>query len=137
MPLFLSSGQSNPAVAALWRVGATFVNPNGLTLPVNSVAAYIPVACVARSVVVLAQLDPGSCVIDIRRAPFASYPPVFGGSICAAAKPTLTAGIKYSDATLTGWTTALAAGDTLFFTLESVSGLTVIDVALYLETLSP
>jgi hypothetical protein len=63
----------------------------------------------------------GSCVIDIWKDTYANFPPTVADSICAAAKPTLVAANKYQDTTLTGWNTALAAGDWLRFNVDSAS----------------
>jgi hypothetical protein len=64
----------------------------------------------------------GSTVVDIWKATHAGYKPTVGGTITASSKPTITTDDKYADTTLTGWTTAIAAGDTFFVNLDSVSG---------------
>lgn len=61
----------------------------------------------------------GSCVIDVWNAPFASYPPTVADTITASAKPTLSAAAVASSTTLTGWTTAITAGDVLGFNVDS------------------
>lgn len=45
--------------------------------------------------------------------------PVSGDSIVASAPPSITAGVKASDTTLTGWTTRFDAGDWLHFYVDS------------------
>ena len=42
-------------------------------------------------------------------------------SICAAAKPTLSSDDEATDTTLTGWTTAMAVGDLLYFNVDSAT----------------
>lgn len=122
-----------PAGPASFARGATFVNPAGLSLPVNDVAVTIPVACTIGAVTLLALGGSGSAVIDIWKRPYASYPPTSADSICAAAKPAIGDGIQSADATLAGWTKTVAAGDALIFHLESVSGaFTYLDVTLKL-----
>lgn len=113
--------------------GATFVNASGLSLPVNNVPVVIPIACTIAAVTVLTAGGPGSCVIDVWRDLYANYPPTVADSICGSSKPTISGGTKYQDATLTGWTTVIAAGDTIIFNLESVSGFTLVDITLTLE----
>jgi hypothetical protein len=61
----------------------------------------------------------GSCVVDVQKATYAGYPTF--ASIAGAAKPTITAAYKNTDNTLTGWTTAIAAGDILRFVPQSNS----------------
>ena len=80
----------------------------------------IPFACTIVSVSLLAD-QAGSIVIDIWKDSYANFPPVVGDSITAAAKPTITAAIKSEDTTLTGWTTAIAAGSILRFNVDSVT----------------
>jgi hypothetical protein len=76
----------------------------------------------------------GSIVVDIRKVTHAAYgPPVAptgADSICAAAKPTIAAGTKSQDTTLTGWTTAVAAGDIFEFFVDSAATITLATIAL-------
>lgn len=90
----------------------------------------IPFACTIQKWTLLADQS-GSIVVDIWKDTFANYPPVVGDSITAAAKPTISAANKAQSSTLTGWTTNIAAGDTLRFNIDSVA--TVTRVALSLE----
>jgi hypothetical protein len=78
----------------------------------------IPFACEITQVTLLAD-QVGSIVIDVFKDSYANYPP--STSITAAAKPTISSAIKSQDATLTGWTIAVNAGDTLRFNVESVT----------------
>ncbi len=80
----------------------------------------IPFACTINSVTLLAD-QAGSIVIDIWKDTYANYPPTVADTITAAAKPTLSAASKSEDTTLTGWTTSIAAGDTLRFNVDSVT----------------
>lgn len=111
-------------MATFTRAGAA------IALPVNDVPIRVDVASTITKVTLLTIGGPGDCVVDIRKDTFANYPPTGADSICAAAKPTIVAGTKYEDATLTGWTTAVSAGDTLIFSLESTSTFTTIVVIL-------
>jgi hypothetical protein len=109
----------------------TFEKDNaGLVLPTGALGdAQVPFACTITGVTLLADQS-GSCVVDIWKRDYASYPPTVGQTITAAAKPTISATTKYTDATLTGWTTAVAAGDTLRFNLDSVSTITRLTIIL-------
>lgn len=89
----------------------------------------IPFACTITGVTVLADQS-GSCVIDIWKDTYANYPPTVADTITASAKPTLSTATKTTDTTLTGWTVAVAAGDTLRFNLDSVTTLTRVTVIL-------
>jgi hypothetical protein len=80
--------------------------------------------------------DPsGSAVIDIRKSIYTAYPPNAGNSICATAKPTIVAGIKYQDEVLTGWNKSIAAGDIVRAFVESSSGFTRLALCVDVETL--
>jgi len=61
----------------------------------------------------------GDAVVDIWKDVYANYPPTVVDTITAAALPTLSGAVKATNSTLTGWTTALAAGDVLRFHLNS------------------
>lgn len=72
----------------------------------------------------------GSIVVDIWKDTYANYPPVIGDVITASAKPTITTAVKNTSTTLTGWTTSIAAGDTLRFNVNSVTTLTRVTLIL-------
>lgn len=80
-----------------------------------------------------AAITSGSIVVDIWKTAYASYPPTVGGTITAAAKPTIVAGTKYEDTTLTGWTTLIEAGSILGYKVDSVASFKQILVALTLR----
>lgn len=75
---------------------------------------------VAATVLALDNLT-GSIVIDIWKDTYANHPPTVADTITASAKPTVSSAVKSTDTTLTGWTTSVAAGDVLFFNVDSVS----------------
>lgn len=83
--------------------------------------ATIPFACTITGWVLLGDQS-GSIEIDIWKTTFAGYPPSVGDSITASAKPTLSSAPASEDSTLTGWTTAITAGDCLRFNIDSVDG---------------
>ena len=110
-------------------VGATWVGAGGVvSTPINDVFVLMPIAGTITKVTILTVGGSGSCSIDIYKGTYAAYPP--SASIVASAPPAISAGIKYQDATLTGWTTAIAAGDILGFHLTSSSTFTIVNVIL-------
>jgi hypothetical protein len=80
----------------------------------------IPFACTIEEVTVLAD-QTGSIVVDIWRDSYANFPPTVADTITASAKPTLSSANKTQNATLTGWTTSLNAGDILRFNVDSAA----------------
>ncbi len=81
----------------------------------------VPFACTITAARLFADQS-GSIVIDVKKDTYANYPPSGSGdSICASSKPTISAATKSENTTLTGWTTAVAAGDILGFDVDSVS----------------
>jgi hypothetical protein len=72
----------------------------------------------------------GSIVIDIWKDTYANYPPTVADTITASAKPTLSSATKSQDATLTGWTTTITAGDTLRYNVDSATTVTRVLVSL-------
>lgn len=114
--------------------GAGWSNKSGtaiVTADAVEVTISIPWNCIIREVVVTTFGGTGSCVIDIEKSTYSGFPTT--ASITASAKPTITSGTKYSDATLTGWTTVLSAGDVLRFQLESSTVFSQISVVLKLK----
>lgn len=113
--------------------GATWVSSSGAVSAASAQLVFVD--CPAVGTIKVAKIvtvgGPGSCVIDIWKAPFASFPPTVANTITAAALPTIVAGTTYSDSTLTGWTTAVNVGDILAFKLNSSGGFT--QVTIYLE----
>jgi hypothetical protein len=92
----------------------------------------IPFACTIQAVTLLAD-QTGSIVIDIWKDTYVNYPPVVGDTITAAAKPTITTAIKSQDTTLTGWTTAITAGDILAFNVNSAAVVTKVTLSLKIQ----
>lgn len=86
-------------------------------------------ACTITGVTMLADQS-GSIVVDIWRDTYANFPPVDGDSITAAAPPTISSATKSQDATLTGWTTSISAGNILRFNVDSATTITRCTVAL-------
>lgn len=78
--------------------------------------------CTIQSVTMLADQS-GSIVVDIWKDTYANFPPVDADSITASVPPTISTASKSQDATLTGWTTSLSAGDILRFNVDSVTSI--------------
>jgi len=72
----------------------------------------------------------GSIVVDIWKDTYANFPPADADSITAAAPPTISSAQKAQDSTLTGWTTAVAAGDILAFNVDSVATVTRVTLSI-------
>jgi hypothetical protein len=89
----------------------------------------IPFACTITEWTLLADAS-GSIVVDIWKDTYANYPPVVGDAITGSAKPTISAATKGQSSTLTGWTTSVAAGDTLRFNVDSASTVTRVTLSL-------
>ncbi len=92
---------------------------------------YVPYACTINSVTMLAD-QTGSCVIDIWKIAYASFPPLVGNSITTGGTaPTLSSAQKSQDTSLSGWASvSIAAGDTLAFNVNSASTLTRVSLIL-------
>ena len=80
----------------------------------------IPFACTITAATLLANVS-GNLIVDIWKAPFGSFPPVIGNTICAGTYPTLTAAASSRNTTLTAWTTAISAGDILRYNVNSAA----------------
>lgn len=89
----------------------------------------IPFAMTIEGVTMLADQS-GSIVVDIWKDTFANFPPLDGDSITASAVPTISAAVKSQDLTLTGWTTAVVAGDVVGFNVDSITTIQRVTIAL-------
>ena len=119
------------AFADLTTSSINFVIDGGGSAITTGVKGFIQVdfACTINSVTLLADQS-GSIVVDIWKDTYANYPPADADSITASAVPTISAATKSTDATLTGWTTSIAAGDVLGFNVDSITTCTRVTVAL-------
>lgn len=111
--------------------GINFIIDGGGSAITTGVKGYIeiPFACTINQVTMLADQS-GSIVVDIWKDTYANHPPTDADSITASAVPTITTATKSQDATLTGWTTSIAAGDILGFNVDSATTVTLVTVAL-------
>ena len=87
----------------------------------------IDFACTIQDNTLLADQS-GSIVVDIKKCVYVGFPTT--ASICAAAKPTLSTAQKSQDTTLTGWTTAITAGDILEYNVDSATTVTRVTLSL-------
>lgn len=94
---------------------------------------YVPFSCTIVSGTLLAD-QTGSAVVDIWSAAYASYPPTVANKITGSAPLTISAANKAQDSTLTGWTTAIPAGNTLRYNVNSAATITRLTVALYVKS---
>lgn len=76
----------------------------------------------------------GSIVVDVWKTAYAGFPPTAANKITASAPPTMSAAQSAQSSTLTGWTTAITAGDTLRFNVNSVATVKRVTLALDLST---
>jgi len=127
--LNLSGVATVAVIQAAEDIGATsaiVLQINGGGSPITTgikADLYIPAARTLTAVTMLADQS-GSIVVDIWKDTYANYPPTVADTITAAAKPTISSATKSQDNTLTGWTTAVSAGDTLRFNVDSATSIT-------------
>ena len=98
------------------------------------VPIYVRSACTLIEATILTQGGTGSCVVDIWKTPIGTYPPTSANSICGGNYPSITSGTTLVKTSLTGWTTAVSAGDTIMFHLTSSSTFTYITIQLTFST---
>ncbi len=118
--------------AAAARTGSiSLIIDGGGSAITTGVKAYleVPVACTITVATLLADVS-GSVVIDLWKVAYASYPPTVTNTITASAKPTISSAVKSRLTTLTGWTTAVSAGDILAVNVDSASTIKKLTVSL-------
>jgi hypothetical protein len=92
----------------------------------------VPFACTITAVHILAD-QAGDVVFDVWKDEYVDHPPTVADTITASAKPTLSSADQYEDTTLTGWTTAIAAGDVLGFNVDSAATVTRVTLMLTVD----
>lgn len=114
------------------RVLRTVIDGGGSAITTGAKKVYIsvPNTCTITKMRLLADVS-GSIVLDLWKDTFANYPPTVADTIVASAKPTLSSAIKVEDTTLTGWTTALAAGDIIEVNVDSATTVTKVYMDLF------
>lgn len=120
----------NPASSSNDGAITFVIDGAGLALaPGVKLSLEVPFACTINSVTMLAD-QAGSLVLDIWKAPLASFPPTSSNTICGGNPATISGAQTMQDTTLTGWTTALSSGDCLRFNVVSASSITRLSVTL-------
>jgi hypothetical protein len=123
----LTTQQKTRALTVVFGTGSAVITAGARTYVS---CPYTGTITGARVLAVDAAVTSGSIVIDVWKDTYANFPPVVGDTITASAKPTLSSATKSDDTTLTGWTTAVTAGDVFAFSVDSAA--TVTQVALQL-----
>jgi len=95
---------------------------------------WFPFACKITGWTILADQS-GSIVIDVWKDTYANHPPTLADTIAGSEKPTLSSAQKNQDLTLTTWTQNIAAGDILFFNVDSVATVKQVFLGLSIEPL--
>lgn len=120
--------------------GATWVRRDTaqLIVPQLNVDIYISAPCTIVGIYILPLIlsgqSSGSCVLDIWRKTFGSYPPTVSDTIFSGGKPTISSGISYSDTALAHLPVpACAIGDVLRFNVDSTSNFTRISIFLIMR----
>jgi hypothetical protein len=90
---------------------------------------HVPFACTITGIFLLCD-QTGSIVIDLWKDSYANYPPTDADSITASAPVTASSAVKATDTTLTGWTTAVAAGDIIRVNVDSCTSITRFSLAI-------
>ncbi len=116
-------------------VAINFIIDGGGSTITTGVKGFVPVPFAGAIVGVRLLADQsGAIVVDVWKDTYANYPPTDADSITASAVPTISAsGDKSEDLTLTGWTTAITAGDIIGFNVDSVTTHQRVTVELVVE----
>lgn len=112
-----------------------FIIDGGGSVITTGMKGYIevPFACSITAARLLADRS-GSIVVDIFKSTYSAYDPTThpasSDKITASAPPTISSAKKSQDTTLTGWTTAISAGDILAFNVNSASTVQLVTCSL-------
>jgi len=125
----LSAQQKTRTITVVFGTGSAVITAGQRTYVS---CPYTGTITAARVLAVDAAVTSGSIVIDVWKDTYTNFPPVVGDAITASAKPTLASATKSDDTTLTGWTTAVTAGDVFGFSVDSASLVTQVALQLTL-----
>lgn len=116
----------------LFGSGIAFVIDGGGQAIAAGTKGYLPVLfdCTIASWEILPDVT-GSIVLDVLKGTYATHPTYT--SIVASDKPTVTAAAKATGSALSGWTTALKAGDRLSCVVDSCTTITNATLILHLK----
>jgi len=125
------SGIAVSEVTALKVANITFIIDGGGSAITTGIKGdvLVPFGCVINEVTLLANQS-GSIVVNIWKDTYNNFPPTVDDKITASAPPTIATATKSQDSTLTGWTTAITAGDILRFNVDSVTDIQRVTVIL-------
>lgn len=109
---------ANPAVGLVDTIGFV-IDGGGAAIATGIKGDFvIDFACTIVSWTLLADQS-CSAVVNIWKQTYASFPATVTQKITASAPPTITTAVKGQSSTLTGWTTAVSAGDTIRINVDS------------------
>ena len=114
---------ANPIALTPAGFTATFDGGGGPIATNARLDLEIPFKCDITQVTCLADTV-GSIIFDLYKGTYGGYAPGTANTITASAKPTIAGTTKAQDATLTGWTKSLAAGDIIRINVDSCSTIT-------------
>lgn len=127
-----TGGFTKPAGTNIYKLGITIDGGgSAITTGVKGFSSVPVSGTIVRARMMADQS--GSAVIDVWKDIFANYPPTVADTITAAAKPTLSTQDHSDDTTLTGWTTAVTAGDVLGFKVDSATTVTRVTLELWIQ----
>jgi len=92
-----------------------------------------PYACTILGWSIVAEGTSPTCKIDVWKIASGTVLPTVADTITAGAAPDLSTGNVVRSSTLTGWTTAVAAGDILAFNIDTVANALTIKINLELQ----
>jgi hypothetical protein len=134
--IFITDGSTWTEYASLSGLASldssvAFIIDGGSSAITTGVKGFVqvPFDSTITSVTLLAD-QTGSIVVDIWNDEYANFPPTDADSITGSAVPTISSAVNSTDATLTGWTTAITAGDILAFNVDSVATVQRVTVSL-------
>lgn len=129
--VLMSNGAGALASMQSQSLSITYVVDGGGNTVATGVAGdlIVPFAATIQDVTLLADQS-GNVVIDIWKAPLASYPPTSANSIVGNAKPTITSNTYSQSSTLTGWTANISANDTLRYNVDSAANISRVTISL-------
>lgn len=128
----IDNGTSTGGTTSSTRSFGITLNGGGSVLPTGVAgSSIIPYACTITDWTIISiDNTSGSIVVDVWKKAYASYPPTVADTIAGSEKPTISAAVKGQDLSLSTWTTAVTAGDIIFYNIDSVTSLKLVQLSI-------
>jgi len=113
------------------EMGILVTGASGATISTGVVGEFrVPFPCSVTGWTLLGQTVSGSCVVDVKKSTYASYPSTTS-MVGGGTSPTITSAYSGQNLAISNWTTTtVSAGDIIQFSITSLSSFNILTISL-------